>query len=99
MSDSGWNASALFDAYLHDLSPVMRDQFIPIALPDDLDALIALSIGIDKCHMEREGEALLRTICSKTNSLGVLLPVPELIFFEVLLPTPSLSHPALPKSQ
>lgn len=37
----------LFDAFLHGLSPAMKDQLVPLDLRDDLDGLITLTIKTD----------------------------------------------------
>lgn len=50
-ADSGWNPSALVDAFIHWLLTTVIDQTISVGLPEDLDALIAL---IDPWIMERE---------------------------------------------
>lgn len=47
-ADSGWNKAGILDAYVHGLSPGIKDQLMSIDLPDELDAWISLSIKIDK---------------------------------------------------
>lgn len=42
-ADSGWNPSALFDSFLYGQSSIVKDD-----VPDDLNALIALTIDHDK---------------------------------------------------
>lgn len=49
-------AQLYFMVFHHGLSPAIKDQQVPLDLPDDLDALIALPIKINKWLMEkREG--------------------------------------------
>ena len=55
-ADSGWNQSALIDAFLHGLVSSMKDHLAPLDIPDDLDSLISLAIKIDKRLAEREKE-------------------------------------------
>ena len=43
-AESGWNSSALFDAFLHGLSPPMKDHLVLLDLPADLDALVTLAV-------------------------------------------------------
>ena len=40
--DSGWNPSALCDAFLHGLEDLLRDQLAPLELPEDLDFNLTL---------------------------------------------------------
>ncbi len=54
VADSGWNASSLFDAFVHGLSDQIKDQLAPLELPSDIYSLIALCIKIDNCLRERE---------------------------------------------
>lgn len=53
-ADIGWNPSALVDAFIHWLLTIVKDQTISVDLPEDLDALIALTMIIDQWIMERE---------------------------------------------
>ena len=53
-AESGWNESALSDAFLNGLSEVLKDHLAPLELPTELDALIALASRIDKRLFERE---------------------------------------------
>ena len=46
-TDSGWNDSSLFDAFLHGLAEPMKDQLTPLKLPFEIDALISLATKID----------------------------------------------------
>ena len=55
-AESGWNQTALLDAFLCGLSSALKDHLAALDLPEDLDALIALAIKIDKRLMERERE-------------------------------------------
>lgn len=57
-AESGWNSSALFAAFLHGLSAPMKDHLVPLDLPTDLDALVALAIKINKQLQERVRERL-----------------------------------------
>lgn len=52
-AESGWNSSALCDAFLHGLSHIVKDQLISLDLPADLDALVARTVKIDKRLLER----------------------------------------------
>ena len=67
-AESGWNNTALYDIFPKGLSPDIQDLLVPLDLPSDLDALIALAIHTDnrrnqlKRHREpkqgvREGAA------------------------------------------
>ena len=53
-TDSGWNDSSLFDAFLHGLAEPMKDQLTPLKLPFEIDALISLATKIDNRFHERE---------------------------------------------
>ena len=55
-AESGWNQTALMDAFLCGLSSALKDHLAALDLPEDLDALIALAIKIDKRLFEREKE-------------------------------------------
>lgn len=55
-ADSGWNSSALLDAFLSGLSDSIKDQLIPLDLPEDLDSVIALAVRIDNRLAERQKE-------------------------------------------
>lgn len=46
-TDSGWNASALYDVFLKGLSDQIQDLLVPLDLPSDLDSLITLAIRTD----------------------------------------------------
>lgn len=46
-ADSGWNDSALIDAFLHGLAAKVKDQLILLDIPD-LDGVIALINKIDR---------------------------------------------------
>lgn len=54
-TDSGWNATALFDVFLDGLPGRIQDLLVPLDLPSDLDSLIALAIRIDHRLQERQG--------------------------------------------
>ena len=45
--ESGWNATALYDVFLKGLSAPIQDLLVPLDLPTDVDALIALAIQTD----------------------------------------------------
>uniref|UniRef100_A0A8D0CYT6 Gypsy retrotransposon integrase-like protein 1 n=1 Tax=Sander lucioperca TaxID=283035 RepID=A0A8D0CYT6_SANLU len=55
-AESGWNQTALMDAFLCGLSSALNDHLAALDLPEDLDTLIALAIKIDKRLFERERE-------------------------------------------
>uniref|UniRef100_A0A8C9ZTG8 Gypsy retrotransposon integrase-like protein 1 n=1 Tax=Sander lucioperca TaxID=283035 RepID=A0A8C9ZTG8_SANLU len=55
-AESGWNQTALMDAFLCGLSSALKDHLAALDLPEDLDTLIALAIKIDKRLFERERE-------------------------------------------
>uniref|UniRef100_A0AAV2K7B5 CCHC-type domain-containing protein n=1 Tax=Knipowitschia caucasica TaxID=637954 RepID=A0AAV2K7B5_KNICA len=55
-AESGWNPTALFDAFLNGLNDHVKDQLAPLDLPETLDELIALAIKIDRRLIEREHE-------------------------------------------
>lgn len=46
-AQSGWNDTALYDVFLKGPAAPIQDLFIPLDLPDDIDALIALAIRMD----------------------------------------------------
>lgn len=54
--DSSWNHSALLDAYVHRLAETIKDQLIALDLLDDLDALIAFIIKIQRRLIDRQRE-------------------------------------------
>lgn len=43
-AESGWNSTALYDAFWKGLATPIQDLLIPLDLPEDLDFLIALAI-------------------------------------------------------
>ena len=55
-AESGWNESALIDAFLHGLGSSLKDHLGPLDIPNDLDSLISFAIKIDKRLAEREKE-------------------------------------------
>lgn len=55
-ADSGWNTPALIDAFLNGLSEPIKDHLAPLELPQDLEAIIAMSIRVDNRLRERERE-------------------------------------------
>lgn len=55
-TDSGWNASFLFDAFIHGLSDMIKDQLATLELPNNIDSLIALCVKIDNHFQERAKE-------------------------------------------
>lgn len=61
-ADSGWHNSAQTDAYLHGLSPRIKDQFIALDTPETLDAVIALSNKIDKLLVDSDREIYSRPV-------------------------------------
>lgn len=68
----------------HGLSPPIKDQQVPLYLPDDLDALIALPIKLNKWLMEnREGEVLVGNLWAMTT-MKLLFHQKDLTFPEVL---------------
>ena len=56
VAESAWNLEALFDAFLHGLSEVIKDELAAQELPMDLDYLIGLTIRIDGQLRERRRE-------------------------------------------
>ena len=46
-TESGWNSTALYDAFLKGLAPPIYERVLPLDLPPDLDPLIALAIRTD----------------------------------------------------
>ena len=46
-AESGWNNTALYNTFLKGLTPTIQDLLVPLDLPADLDALIALAIRTD----------------------------------------------------
>ena len=55
-ADSGWNTPALIDAFMNGLSEPIKDHLAPSELPQDLEAIIAMSIRVDNRLRERERE-------------------------------------------
>ena len=53
-TDSGWNATALYDVFLKVLSDQIQDLLVPLDLPSDLDSLITLAIRTDNRLQERQ---------------------------------------------
>ena len=53
-TDSGWNATALYDVFLTGLSDQIQDLLVPLDLPSDLDSLITLAIRTDNRLQERQ---------------------------------------------
>ena len=53
-TDSGWNATALYDVFLKGLSDEIQDLLVPLDLPPDLDSLITLAIRTDYRLQERQ---------------------------------------------
>lgn len=47
-ADTGWNDSALIDAFLRGLSTKVKDHLIVLDIPDSPDGLISLSNKIDR---------------------------------------------------
>lgn len=47
-ADSGWNGSALIDAFLHGLSPQVKDLLIALEIPENSDEVRALTNKIDR---------------------------------------------------
>lgn len=71
-ADSGWNATALYDAFISGLSDPIQDLLVPLDLPEDLDAVIALAVRTDhrlKTRMQDRG-------LPSTNS-RVVSPLPS----------------------
>lgn len=52
-ADSRWNMSALIDAFLHRLSPGVKEQLITLEIPDEV---IAMTNKIDRRIQDRESE-------------------------------------------
>lgn len=46
-AESGWNNTALYDVFLKGLNPSIQDLLVPLDLPTDHDALIALTVRMD----------------------------------------------------
>ena len=46
-TDSGWEVRALVDSFIHGLSERVKYELLTQELPEDLDQLISLTIGID----------------------------------------------------
>lgn len=53
---SGWNESALRDAFLHGLADYIKDELVSYPLPLSLDEVIALAINIDLRIQARKRE-------------------------------------------
>lgn len=51
--DSGWNDSALIDAFLHGLAAKVKDKVILLEIPNNLDVVIALTNKIDRLMQDR----------------------------------------------
>ena len=51
-AESGWNNTALYDVFLKGLAPAIQDLLVPLDLPTDLDALIALTIRTDNRRLQ-----------------------------------------------
>ena len=62
--DSGWNTTALYDAFLKGLSDPIQDLLVPLDLPEDLDSLIALAVRIDHRLKERKRDRSRATVSS-----------------------------------
>ena len=45
--ESGWNATALYDAFFKGLAHHISERLLPLDLPPDLDSLITLAIRTD----------------------------------------------------
>lgn len=73
-----------FMLFHHGLSPAIKDQQVPLDLPEDLGALIALPIKINKWLMEkREGEVLVGNLWA-LSTVELLFHQRDLTFPEVL---------------
>ena len=84
---SGWNASSLFDIFIHGHSGQIKDQLTPLEVPPGIDSLIALCLKIDD-HLRR----------GKKRERGVLPEVfhatgGSLLHSTILLTDISLLHP------
>lgn len=51
-AESRWNNTALYDVFLKGLAPAIQDLLVPLDLPTDLDALIALGIRTDNRRLQ-----------------------------------------------
>lgn len=56
-ADSGWNNSALVDAYLNGLSAIVKDQLVSLDILEELDRVVALTNKIDRRLRDHEREA------------------------------------------
>ena len=59
-ADSGWNKPALIDALMNGLSETKKDHLAPLELPQDLEAIIAISICVDN-RLQESGRERQRT--------------------------------------
>ncbi|KAI5086034.1 nephrocystin-4-like, partial [Silurus meridionalis] len=55
-TDSGWNPTALYDAFYRGLATEVKDELAARELPSSLDGLIALATRIDRRLQERRVE-------------------------------------------
>ncbi|KAI5610531.1 nephrocystin-4-like [Silurus asotus] len=55
-TDSGWNPTALYDAFYRGLAAEVKDELAARELSSSLDDLIALATRIDRCLQERRVE-------------------------------------------
>lgn len=59
-ADSGWDTPALIDAFMNGLSEPIKDHIAALELPQDLEAIIAMSIHED--NRPREGRTAVPTV-------------------------------------
>ena len=52
VAESGWNNAALYVVFLKGLAPSIQDLLLPLDLPTDLEALIALAIRTDNRRLQ-----------------------------------------------
>uniref|UniRef100_A0A8P4GD59 Retrotransposon gag domain-containing protein n=1 Tax=Dicentrarchus labrax TaxID=13489 RepID=A0A8P4GD59_DICLA len=61
-TDSGWNSTALYDAFIKGLAESIQDLLVPLDLPEDLDSLIALAVRTDHRLTERKRDKSQATV-------------------------------------
>ncbi|XP_061136628.1 uncharacterized protein LOC133155378 [Syngnathus typhle] len=60
-AECGWNQTALYDLFLKGLSGTIQDLLVPLNLPSDLDALIALAVRTDNRLQDRKKQRTSRS--------------------------------------
>uniref|UniRef100_A0A8P4GTJ9 Gypsy retrotransposon integrase-like protein 1 n=1 Tax=Dicentrarchus labrax TaxID=13489 RepID=A0A8P4GTJ9_DICLA len=61
-TDSGWNSTALYDAFIKGLADSIQDLLVPLDLPEDLDSLIALAVRTDHRLTEQKRDKSQATV-------------------------------------